>query len=257
MARTSQELKHRGITAFLVERGSPGLKIGKTLEKMGHPRLGHGRAEPGELRACPRRTASRMKGTDFASRCRRSMEGGSACAAQALGIAQASLDAAGPLRPGARPVRKPISEFQAIQWMIADMKAADRGARLLTLRAAWLKDQGLPHGPGGVDREAHRLDRGPRGRRPGRADPRRIRLHEGIRRRAVLPRREGDRALRGNLRDPADRDRQLPAAPQGRETRPRELQSRGAQDDPGDGGPGFRRASWIWPTCGSSSRPRS
>ncbi|HEX3112896.1 MAG TPA: acyl-CoA dehydrogenase family protein, partial [Candidatus Eisenbacteria bacterium] len=68
-------------------------------------------------------------------------------AAQAVGIAQASLDAS--VRYARERVQfgKPIAEFQAIQWMLADMKAMIEASRLLTLRAAWLKDQGLPHGP--------------------------------------------------------------------------------------------------------------
>lgn len=77
-----------------------------------------------------------------------SLDGGRiGVAAQALGIAQAALDAS--VRYARQRVQfgKPISEFQAIQWMIADMKTQIEAARLLTLRAAWLKDSGLPHGP--------------------------------------------------------------------------------------------------------------
>ncbi len=77
-----------------------------------------------------------------------SLDGGRiGVAAQALGIAQAALEAA--VRYARERVQfgKAISEFQAIQWMIADMKAEIEGARLLTQRAAWLKDQGLSHGP--------------------------------------------------------------------------------------------------------------
>jgi butyryl-CoA dehydrogenase len=68
-------------------------------------------------------------------------------ASQAVGIAQASLDASVKYARERVQFGKPIAEFQAIQWMLADMKAAIEASRLLTLRAAWLKDQGQPHGP--------------------------------------------------------------------------------------------------------------
>ncbi len=74
-------------------------------------------------------------------------------------------------------------------------------------RAAWLKDQGRPHTEAGREGEALRLRDGapPDGR--GDPDARRLRLHEGVPGRALLPRREDDRDLRGHERDPAARDR--------------------------------------------------
>jgi len=146
MARTSQELKHRGITAFLVERTSPGLTIGKSIEKMGI--RGSDTVElalDGCRVAAENRLAPEGHGFRVAMQ---SLDGGRiGVAAQALGIAQAALDAS--VRYARQRIQfgKPISEFQAIQWMIADMKTQIEGARLLTLRAAWLRDQGLPHGP--------------------------------------------------------------------------------------------------------------
>jgi alkylation response protein AidB-like acyl-CoA dehydrogenase len=146
MARTSVELKHRGITAFLVERSTPGLRVGKTLEKMGI--RGSDTVELA-LEGCCVKGENRLyeEGRGFRV-AMQTLDGGRiGVAAQALGIAQAALDAA--VRYARERVQfgHPISEFQAIQWMIADMKAEIEGARLLTLRAAWLKDQGKPHGP--------------------------------------------------------------------------------------------------------------
>jgi butyryl-CoA dehydrogenase len=68
-------------------------------------------------------------------------------AAQALGIAQASLDASARYAKERVQFDRTIAEFQAVQWMIADMATEIEAARLLTLRAAWLKDAGLPCGP--------------------------------------------------------------------------------------------------------------
>jgi alkylation response protein AidB-like acyl-CoA dehydrogenase len=65
--------------------------------------------------------------------------------AQALGIAQAAYDAARAYAVERRQFGKRIAEFQAIQWKLADMATEIDAARLLVYRAAWLKQQGLPH----------------------------------------------------------------------------------------------------------------
>src|SRR5882762_3111972 len=146
LARTSQESKHRGITAFLVERNAPGLKIGKNIDKMGI--RGSDTVEL-SIEDCRVPVANRLdeEGRGFRV-AMQTLDGGRiGVAAQALGIAQASLDAASRYARGRYQFGHPIGDFQAIQWMIADMRTEIEGARLLTLRAAWLKDQGLPHGP--------------------------------------------------------------------------------------------------------------
>ena len=66
-------------------------------------------------------------------------------AAQALGIAQAAYDAARAYALERRQFGKRIGEFQAIQWKLADMSTQIDAARMLVYRAAWLKQQGLPH----------------------------------------------------------------------------------------------------------------
>src|SRR5438046_9200358 len=71
-------------------------------------------------------------------------------AAQALGIAQAAYDAARSYALERRQFGERIAEFQAIQWKLADMATEIDAARLLVYRAAWLKDQGEPHGEAGA-----------------------------------------------------------------------------------------------------------
>jgi alkylation response protein AidB-like acyl-CoA dehydrogenase len=146
MARTNPEAKHRGITAFLVERGSPGLTIGKAIDKMGI--RGSDTVELA-LEGCRVPVANRLWDEGHGFRvAMQSLDGGRiGVAAQAIGIAQAALDAS--IRYARERVQfgKPIAEFQGIQWMLAEMKIRVESARLLTLRAAWLRDQGLPHGP--------------------------------------------------------------------------------------------------------------
>lgn len=145
MARTNPA-KHRGITAFLVERGSPGLKIGKTIDKMGI--RGSDTVEL-SLEDCRVPAKNLLDGEGHGFRvAMQSLDGGRiGVAAQALGIAQASLEAATRYARDRYQFGKPIAEFQAIQWMIADMRMEIEAARLLTLQAAWMKDRGEPVGP--------------------------------------------------------------------------------------------------------------
>lgn len=146
MARTSVDQKHRGITAFLIERDTPGMKIGKSIEKMGL--LASDTTELA-FEGCRVPVENRLgdEGHGFKV-AMQALDGGRiGVAAQALGIAQGSLDAAARYARERSQFGRSISEFQAIQWMIADMAAEIEAARLLTHRAAWLKDQGLPCGP--------------------------------------------------------------------------------------------------------------
>jgi alkylation response protein AidB-like acyl-CoA dehydrogenase len=71
-------------------------------------------------------------------------------AAQAVGIAQAAFDAARGYALERRQFGRRIAEFQAIQWKLADMATEIDAARLLVHRAAWLKEQGRPHGEEGA-----------------------------------------------------------------------------------------------------------
>jgi butyryl-CoA dehydrogenase len=71
-------------------------------------------------------------------------------AAQAVGIAQAGYDVAREYAKERRAFGRPIAEFEAIQWKLADMSTEIDAARLLTYRAAWLKEQGRPHTEAGA-----------------------------------------------------------------------------------------------------------
>ncbi|MEK7315182.1 MAG: acyl-CoA dehydrogenase [Candidatus Eisenbacteria bacterium] len=146
MARTSVEQKHRGITAFLIERNTPGLRIGNAIHKMGLLASDTTELIFEDCRvAVENRLGDEGHGFKVAMQ---ALDGGRiGVAAQALGIAQASMDAAARYAKERSQFGKPIAEFEAIQWMIADMATEIDAARLLTLRAAWLKDSGLPCGP--------------------------------------------------------------------------------------------------------------
>ena len=136
-------------------------------------------------------------------------------AARGVGIAQRALELALRYSQERKTFGKPIAEHQAIQFKLADMATQVDAARLLTLRAARLKDAGERS-----DLEAGmaKLFASEAGRfcvEECAADPRRVRVLQGVRDRAPLPRRAAAADRGGDLGDPADGDRaQAAAAPQ-------------------------------------------
>ena len=130
-------------------------------------------------------------------------------AAQAVGIAQAAYDVAREYAKERHAFGKPIAEFQAIQFKLADMATEIEAARLLVHRAAWLKENDLPHAEAGAKAKLFASEMARRQTGEADPDPRRLRLHEGVPGRAVLPRREDHRDLRGHERDSAARHRAL------------------------------------------------
>jgi butyryl-CoA dehydrogenase len=144
-ARTGTgEKKARGITAFLVERAFPGFRVSKKEEK-----LGIRASSTCELvfDACrvPRANVLGEVGKGFPI-AMDTLDGGRiGIASQAVGIARASRDAAVKYAKERKQFGRPIAEFEAIQFKIADMSARIDAAELCTMRAAWLKDRARPH----------------------------------------------------------------------------------------------------------------
>jgi alkylation response protein AidB-like acyl-CoA dehydrogenase len=140
-AKTNPEAGSKGITAFLVEPSFKGFKIGRHEDKMGQ------RSSPSVeilLNDCEVPVANRLgeegQGLKIALS---ALDGGRiGIAAQAIGLAQGALDESIKYAKQRRAFGKSISEFQAIQWMIADMQTELEAARGLTYYAAWLKDSG-------------------------------------------------------------------------------------------------------------------
>src|SRR5208282_4172146 len=138
-AKTDPDAGGKGITAFLVEPGFPGFKVGRHEDKMGQ------RSTPAVeilLNDCevPRenRLGEEGQGLKIALS---ALDGGRiGIAAQALGLAQGALDESVKHAKARRAFGKSISEFQAIQWMLADMQTEIEAARGLVYHAAWLKD---------------------------------------------------------------------------------------------------------------------
>lgn len=134
----------RRMTAFIVDRDMPGWRVGKVEKK-----LGIRASSTVELifEDClvpvENQLGERGRGLRIALS---TLDGGRlGVAAQAVGIAQAALDASISYSKTRRQFDRPIADFQAIQWKLADMHAGIAAARLLTLRGAWLKQEGRPY----------------------------------------------------------------------------------------------------------------
>ena len=131
----------KGITAFLVEPGFPGFKVARYEDKMG---LRTSRSAEIALNDCVVPAENRLgeegQGLKIALS---TLDGGRiGIGAQAVGLAQGALDESVKYAKQRRAFGKTISEFQAIQWMIADMQTEIEAARVLVYYAAWLKDSG-------------------------------------------------------------------------------------------------------------------
>jgi butyryl-CoA dehydrogenase len=142
LATTDPSQKVKGVTGFIVEAGTPGYKIGKIEQKLGI----HGSSTAEIILENVRIPKENMlgelnKGFKMAMV---TLDGGRiGIAAQALGIARASIEDAIKYSKERFQFNQPISSFQAIQWMIADMWVRYEAAFLLTWRAAKMKDAKL------------------------------------------------------------------------------------------------------------------
>jgi hypothetical protein len=141
IAVTNKEQGTHGLSAFIVETGTPGFRPGKKENK-----LGLRASDTSELIfedcAVPAENLLGKEGEGFVD-AMRTLDGGRiSIAALSLGIAKGALDASVSYVKQRRQFGKAIAEFQGIQWKLADMATELDAARLLTLRAAVLKDAG-------------------------------------------------------------------------------------------------------------------
>jgi alkylation response protein AidB-like acyl-CoA dehydrogenase len=133
----------RGISCFIVEKGTPGLIPGRHEEKMG---LRGSNTVPLTFENCevPADHLLGNEGDGF-KLAMTALDGGRVgIASQACGVGRAALDASVKYMKERQAFGQPISEFQALRWFVADMQTQLSAAELLTLRAAWMKDHKLP-----------------------------------------------------------------------------------------------------------------
>ncbi len=142
-ATIDKSLRHRGVTAFIVDRGNAGLSVGKHEDKLGFRGLSSTELifedcfvpEGNRLGEEGRGLRIALDALDVSR---------VTVGAEAVGISQAAFEAALSYAKERQQFGQPIANFQAIQWMLADMATQIEAARLLTYRAAYLSDQGLP-----------------------------------------------------------------------------------------------------------------
>lgn len=145
MAATDKSKGPKGISTFLVEKGTPGFSVAKKEKKLG---IRSSDTVSLSFTDCRVPTSNRIgeegDGFKFAMK---TLEGGRiGIAAQALGIAQGCLDASIRYAKERKAFDRPIAELQAIQFKLSDMATNVEAARSLVLRAAFLKDTDKPYG---------------------------------------------------------------------------------------------------------------
>jgi alkylation response protein AidB-like acyl-CoA dehydrogenase len=144
-AQTDHARGHRGISAFFVEKGTPGFLVPKVEDKLG---LRASDTAEFVFEDCRVPAANRLgeEGEGFKI-AMKALEGGRiGIAAQAVGIARAALEASIAYARERKSFGVPIAQHQQVQWMLADMAIGVDAARLLTWQAASLKDRGQPYG---------------------------------------------------------------------------------------------------------------
>lgn len=140
-AVTNKSDRKNGISAFIIEKGWKGFKTGKKENK-----LGMRSSDTAELIfdnvEVPAENLIGEEGQGF-KQCMQILDGGRiAIAALSLGIGQGALDASIKYAKERKQFGKPLADFQGIQFKLSDMATELDAARLLTYKAAWLKDQG-------------------------------------------------------------------------------------------------------------------
>jgi len=140
-AYTDREKRHRGISAFIVEKGMPGFSVGKEEEKMGLRASDTVELIFEDCRV-PKENLLGQEGDGFVI-AMASLDGGRiGIASQSVGLAQACLEAAVNYAKERVQFNKTISQFQGIRWMIADMATQIEAARLMTFNSAAMRDRG-------------------------------------------------------------------------------------------------------------------
>ncbi len=143
-AKTDQDARHKGITAFIVEKGTEGFSFGKKEKKLGI------RSSPTtelifENCKVPKENRLGAEGEGFTIAMMTLDGGRNGIAAQAVGIAQGALDAAVAYAKEREQFGKPIAHNQGISFKLADMATEVEASRLLTYQAAYLESEGLPY----------------------------------------------------------------------------------------------------------------
>lgn len=142
MAASDKAAGRHGISAFIVEKGTPGFSSGKKENKLGLRASDTSTVIFDECQL-PKENLLGEPGHGFVDALKILDGGRISIAALAIGMAQGAYEAALNYSKQRRQFGQAIAEFQAIQFKLADMATEIEAARLLTYRAAWMKDQGM------------------------------------------------------------------------------------------------------------------
>ena len=142
MAKTDKEKGAKGISAFIVEKDTPGFKVGQLEEKMGL-RGSHTAELVFEDCRIPKENLLGKKDLGFIGAMNILDRGRTAIGAMSVGIARAALEDALEYAKQRQQFGRPIGKFQAIQWMLSDMATEIDAARLLVFRAADMEDKNV------------------------------------------------------------------------------------------------------------------
>lgn len=143
-AMTDKSQGTRGISAFIVEKDFPGFSIGKKEDKLGI-RASSTTELIFENCVVPKENLIGKEGKGFGI-AMKTLDGGRiGIAAQALGIAEGAYEEAVKYMKERKQFGRPLSAFQGLQWMIADMETKIEAAKLLVYKAAWLKQNKMPY----------------------------------------------------------------------------------------------------------------
>jgi alkylation response protein AidB-like acyl-CoA dehydrogenase len=145
MALTDPSNVRHGISAFIVEKGTPGFRAGKKENKLGTRASDTSEMIFSDCRV-PSSSLLGKEGEAFANILQVLDGGRISIAAMALGMAQGAFDAAVSYAKERKQFAQPIADFEAIQFKLADMATEIAAARLLVYRAAWLADQSIAAG---------------------------------------------------------------------------------------------------------------
>ncbi len=141
IAQTNPEKKHRGISAFIVEKNIPGLQIGKKENKLGIRGSDTHSLMFTDVKV-PKKNRIGEEGSGFSFAMKVLSGGRIGIASQALGIASGAYELSIKYAKERKAFGKPISNHQAISFKLADMATEINASRALCLKAAWLKDAG-------------------------------------------------------------------------------------------------------------------
>jgi hypothetical protein len=151
MAVTDAAKKHHGISAFIIEKGTPGFRPGKKENKLGLRASDTSEVVFTDCRV-PAENLLGREGEGFVNSLQILDGGRISIASLGLGMAQGAYDCSVRYAKERKQFGKPIADFQAIQFKLADMATQIEAARLLTYRAAWLADRAIADGAGGQSR---------------------------------------------------------------------------------------------------------